>query len=56
MTREDAINTIYLVINSGIIEEELEKRLSEVAECICHDNFTPCVGTEYCSECNFVQK
>jgi 20S proteasome alpha/beta subunit len=39
MTREEAIETIYKIINSGIIDMELEEDLTEVAVCIEDDSF-----------------
>lgn len=39
MTREEAIQAIYKVINSGIIDIELEEELTEVANCIEYNNF-----------------
>lgn len=43
MDRFTAKDTIYKIINSGIISEELEEELVEVANCICF-------GFEECSE------
>lgn len=42
MTRYEAREAIYEVINSGILNEELEERLTEVAECICDNDFETC--------------
>lgn len=39
MTREDAIETIYKVINSGILDLDLEEDLVEVCNCIQCDSF-----------------
>ena len=39
MTRQEAIQTIYKVINSGIIDMELEEELTEIANCIEDDSF-----------------
>jgi hypothetical protein len=39
MTRQEAIETIYKVINSGIIDMELEAELTEIANCIEDDSF-----------------
>lgn len=39
MTREEAKLVLYELINSGILEEELENKLIEIAECICISNF-----------------
>lgn len=58
MTREDAKNTIYQLINSGILDSELEERLTKIANHICEDNFEDCIGTEYCKAeaCPFQKK
>ena len=34
ITREFAIETLYSVINSGIISEDLEEKLQNIANCI----------------------
>ena len=39
MTKQEAIETIYKIINSGIIDIELENELTEVASCIEDDSF-----------------
>lgn len=39
MTRQEAIETIYKIINSGIIDMELEEDLTEVVVCIEDDSF-----------------
>lgn len=39
MGRTEAILTIYKVINSGIIDFELETQLTELANCIEEDSF-----------------
>jgi len=51
MTREEAKNIIYTIINSGIIDTELEEALEDVANTICDDSFEKCEGTEYCEGC-----
>ena len=39
MTKQEAIETLYKIINSGIIDMELEENLTEVANCIEEDSF-----------------
>ena len=39
MTRSDAIETIYKIINSGILDIMLEDDLVEVCNCIESDSF-----------------
>lgn len=42
MTRQEAMEAIYEVINSGILYEELEDKLTEVVEHICDNDFEIC--------------
>lgn len=51
MTREDARKVLYELINSGILDSSIEEKLTDIAECICNDKFEPCIGTEYCENC-----
>ena len=39
ITREQAIYAIYEIINSGIIDMELENRLQDIANCIDAENY-----------------
>jgi hypothetical protein len=39
ITREQAIYAIYEIINSGIIDMELETRLQDIANCIDAENY-----------------
>lgn len=53
MTRDDAVNTIYQIIYSGIISDELGDELMELCSCICNDDFDMCEcppegQTNYC--------
>lgn len=56
MTREDANKILYELINSGILDEELEAKLVEITKHICADDFEKCVGTEYCDGCEFLKE
>ena len=38
ITRKEAIKTIYDIMNSGILSEELENALQDIANCIEHEN------------------
>lgn len=55
MTREEAKLIIYELINSGILAEDIEEKLVDIAQRICADDFEKCVGTEYCEGCEFMQ-
>jgi len=39
ITRQEAINVLYQIMNSGIIDEELEDALQEIANCIEDENY-----------------
>ena len=39
ITREQAIDALYEVVNSGILYYELEQRLSEIATAIVYENY-----------------
>ena len=58
MTRYEAKETIYKVINSGILSDELEAELTEVANGICNNSFENCNGKDfdchYCEGCEFL--
>lgn len=54
MTRNEAVKIIYEVINSGIISEELEQELTDVAHSICSDSFENCThNSPYCEDCEY---
>ena len=53
MSREEAKLLVYQLINSGILDSELESKLTELAEHICKNDFDKCTGTEYCENCQF---
>ena len=52
MTRLEAKTTLLEIINSGIINEELEERLNEIVNSLCADDYEPCYDrTIYCEGC-----
>ena len=56
MTRKEAVNAIYEVINSGILDMDLEDKLTEACNCICEDAWEDCKPSEctvYCEDCYF---
>lgn len=57
MTRYEAKMAILEVINSGILDMELEGDLAEVVDCICDNSFEPCPAEclRYCKrdECPY---
>ena len=55
MTREKAQSIIYTIINSGIVSEEIEEELNELANTICYGEFEECESTSpYCAECKYL--
>lgn len=42
MTRFEAVHLLYDLINSGILDPELEDGLSQAAAGLCGDGFDPC--------------
>lgn len=53
MTREEAVNVLATLVNSGVLDPELEESLNEIAQNICNDSFVSCEGTPYCEDCIF---
>lgn len=54
MTMNEAVMVIYEVINSGIISEELEQELTDVAHSICSNSFSDCEQTSpHCEGCEY---
>lgn len=55
MTRREASEMLYKIINSGIIDGDLEEQLQDIAENICGDCFEECDGDGfdscYCEGC-----
>lgn len=60
MTRGEAVKTIYRIINSDILDFELECELVEICNCICDDSFQECKAdsdcSEYCEGCTFIKE
>ena len=53
MTREEAVHLLYTLINSGVLDPELEEGLNEIASHICYNDFEKCEGNPYCEGCVF---
>ena len=53
MTREEAVTVLYTLVNSGILDSELEESLNDIATHICNDDFEECKGNPYCEGCVF---
>lgn len=52
MTRKEANEIIYKVINSGIIDIELEEELTDVCEHICSGEYEQCDSEECDCDCD----
>lgn len=60
MTRKQATELLYRLINSGILSESLEGELQTLANVICHGDFDKCEVDprcehgypNYCEGCN----
>lgn len=53
MTREEAVNVLYTLVNSGVLDEEIEESLGDIANHICNNDFEECKGNPYCEGCIF---
>lgn len=52
MTRAEASKLIYEIINSGIVPEEIEEGLTDLANTLCYGEFEGCEETSpYCDNC-----
>lgn len=64
MTRKEAVELLYKIINGATVDIELAEQLNEIANCICNDDFKPCEVDErcaskyakYCDDCVFLEK
>lgn len=53
MTREEAVQLLFQLTNSGILSEELEEQLGDLANRICQNHFEKCIGNDYCGDCQY---
>lgn len=51
MSRKQAIQILYTLINSGILSEELENELTDLVNVICHGEFDDCEYSPRCEDC-----
>lgn len=52
MTRAEASKLIYEIINSGIVSDEIEQGLTELANILCYGEFEKCdESSPYCDNC-----
>lgn len=59
MTRKEAVEAIYKVINSGILDLELENKLVEACNNICSDEWEECKSeecSEHCEGCEWLEE
>lgn len=50
MTRKEATEAIYTIINSQCIDRDLADTLTEVCNCICDDSWDKCQIDERCKQ------
>lgn len=58
MTRRDAVDIIYHLIGSDILDPHEERVLSELADTLCDGEFEPCRdedADEYCEDCPYFE-
>lgn len=55
MTRQEASEVLYTIIDSGIVDDRLEEQLRDIANAICGDRFDECDSDGfvscYCEGC-----
>jgi hypothetical protein len=60
MTRREAVNVIYSLINSGVLCDDINEQLNEVANCICYEGFDKCEAdgdmSHECIACRFLER
>ena len=62
MSRKEAKELLYRLINSGVLSEDIEESLTELAKAICENSIANCAadiecsyGTpNYCDGCEFL--
>ena len=60
MTRREAYETLYEIINSGILDLNIESKLTTICNSICNDDWEDCncddVPMYYCHGCDFLNE
>ena len=62
MSRKEAKELLYRLINSGVLSEDIEEALTELANAICENSITNCAADiecsygapNYCDGCEFL--
>ena len=62
MSRKEATEILYMLINSTVLSDVINDRLSELANVICENSFTACEedvdcsygAPNYCEDCEFL--
>ena len=49
MSRKEAKELLYKLINSGVFSEDIEEALTELANAICENSFANCTADIECS-------
>ena len=62
MSRKEAKELLYRLINSGVLSEDIEEALAELANAICENSIVNCAADiecsygapNYCDGCEFL--
>ena len=61
MSRKEAKELLYRLINSGVLSEDIEEALTELANAICENSIANCAADKcsygapnYCDGCEFL--
>ena len=62
MSRKEAKELLYRLINSGVLSEDIEEALTELANAICENSIANCAADiecsygapNYCDGCEFL--
>ena len=64
VSRKEAKELIYKLINSGVLSEDIEEALTELANAICENSLANCTADlecfygapNYCDGCEFLEE
>lgn len=64
MSRKEAKELLYKLINSGVFSEDIEEALTELANAICENSLANCAADiscsygapNYCDGCEFLEE
>lgn len=64
VSRKEAKELLYKLINSGVLSEDIEEALTELANAICENSLANCTADiecsygapNYCDDCEFLEE